>query len=99
MHLKNLTLLLLLLLLGLNSCTEQIEKKVRLTNGVDESAGGDSAYIITTPSAIYYLEKEGGGLSSMIDKDGVDWLNNITYAFSSSKMVISGRTLNLTCNK
>jgi len=69
---KLITLLLLLLWLG--SCSDQTEKKVHLTNGIDESAGGGSAYIITTPSATYYLEKEGGGLSSMIDKDGVDWL-------------------------
>ena len=47
---------------------------VNLTHGIDESAGGGHAYIITTPSAIYYLEKEGGGLASMIDKDGVDWI-------------------------
>ncbi len=67
-------IILLSLLLWLGSCTEQTEKKVQLTNGIDESAGGGPAYIITTPSATYYLEKEGGGLSSMIDKDGVDWL-------------------------
>jgi len=73
MYLKNITILLLLLV-WLGSCTDQIEKKVSLTNGVDESAGGGPAYIITTSSAIYYLEKEGGGLSSMIDKDGIDWL-------------------------
>jgi len=47
---------------------------VQLTHGIDESAGGGPAYIITTPAATYYLEKEGGGLSSMVDKDGVDWL-------------------------
>ena len=47
---------------------------VVLSEGVDESAGGDAAYIVTTPSATYYLEKSGGGLSSMLDKDGVDWL-------------------------
>ena len=58
-------------LLFLGSCTE---RKVKLTHGIDESAGGLSAYIISTPSAIYYLEKEGGGLSSMIDKDGADWI-------------------------
>lgn len=59
------------LLFVLGSC---IEAKVQLTHGIDESAGGGSAYIITTPSATYYLEKEGGGLSSMIDVDGVDWI-------------------------
>lgn len=47
---------------------------MRLTHGSDESAGGGPAYIISTPSAIYFLEKEGGGLSSMLDSDGVDWL-------------------------
>lgn len=30
--------------------------------------------MITTPGATYYLDKVGGGLSSMIDKDGIDWL-------------------------
>jgi hypothetical protein len=47
---------------------------VQLSHGTDESAGGGPAYIITTPIATYFLEKEGGGLSSMLDKDGVDWL-------------------------
>ncbi|MEP4486003.1 hypothetical protein [Marinobacter alexandrii] len=47
---------------------------VVLDHGVDESAGGGPAYIVTTPVATYYLEKEGGGLSSMLDRDGVDWL-------------------------
>jgi len=73
MYCKELTLFFLLSLL-LCSCTQKSEQQVQLTHGIDESAGGGSAYIITTPSAIYYLEKEGGGLSSMIDKDGTDWL-------------------------
>jgi len=50
------------------------EDKIQLTHGIDESAGGGLAYIITTPSATYYLEKEGGGLSSILDKDGIDWI-------------------------
>lgn len=62
---------LLLFLMVLSSCQES---RVELTHGSDESAGGGSAYIITTPSATYYLEKTGGGLSSMIDNDGVDWI-------------------------
>lgn len=62
-------LLALHLLLGF--CFEQ---KLQLSHGIDESAGGVSAYIITTPSTVYYLEKEGGGLSSMIDSDGIDWI-------------------------
>ncbi|MDO6488972.1 hypothetical protein Q4503_14805 [Colwellia sp. 6_MG-2023] len=47
---------------------------VQLTHGIDETAGGVSSYIITTTNATYYLEKEGGGLSSMLDKEGVDWI-------------------------
>lgn len=62
---------LVVLLVSLVSCKEE---KVQLAHGTDESAGGGSAYIITTPAATYYLEKTGGGLSSMIDKDGVDWI-------------------------
>jgi len=72
LDIKNLTLILLLSCLA--SCTEQTEQIVQLTNGIDESAGGGPAYIIKTPSATYYLEKKGGGLSSMIDNDGIDWL-------------------------
>jgi len=75
MHVKKTTLLLLFFVpLSVISCTQKNEQKVKLTHGVDNSAGGDSAYIITTPAATYYLEKQGGGLSSMIDKEGVDWL-------------------------
>jgi len=47
---------------------------VSLNHGIDESAGGLASYIISTGNATYYLEKEGGGLSSLLDKDGVDWL-------------------------
>lgn len=66
---KKLTSVVLLSILV--SCTEA---KVQLTHGTDASAGGGSAYIITTPAATYYLEKTGGGLSSMIDQDGIDWI-------------------------
>ena len=58
----------------LSACDEPAEQSVALTHGTDESAGGGPAYIIATPSGTYYLEKEGGGLSSMLDRDGVDWL-------------------------
>lgn len=72
MYLKTTTLFLLSLWFA--SCNSQTEPNVQLRHGVDESAGGVSAYIISTPSTTYYLEKEGGGLSSMIDMDGVDWI-------------------------
>lgn len=54
------------------SCSQPAS--VILTEGVDVSAGGDAAFIVTTPSATYYLEKSGGGLSSMLDREGIDWL-------------------------
>ncbi|MEP3654763.1 MAG: hypothetical protein ABJO36_07695 [Litorimonas sp.] len=65
--------------LGFAGCTNYPEapeqqKTVELSSGIDTAAGGDPAFIITTPTAVYYLEKTGGGLSSMLDKDGVDWL-------------------------
>ncbi len=73
MLLKRLTTVFVLALC-LGACALQSNRMVRLTHGTDESAGGGPAYIIATPSATYYLEKEGGGLSSMLDPDGVDWL-------------------------
>tara|TARA_R110002051_G_scaffold263759_2_gene323613 strand:- start:40334 stop:41161 length:828 start_codon:yes stop_codon:yes gene_type:complete len=70
MYLKKIALSLLLVVLYI-ACTND---KIQLSHGVDETAGGSSTYIISTPTATYYLEKEGGGLSSMIDNDGVDWI-------------------------
>ena len=55
-------------------CAPGQRTTVQLSEGADLSAGGDAAYIITTPNATYYLEKQGGGLSSMLDRDGIDWL-------------------------
>ncbi|MGB7345522.1 MAG: PQQ-dependent sugar dehydrogenase, partial [Pirellulaceae bacterium] len=49
--------------------------KVVLTeDAVDESADGLAAYKIETETATYFLEKMGGGLSSLVDQDGNDWL-------------------------
>ncbi|MDB9842944.1 hypothetical protein OAC48_00505 [Porticoccaceae bacterium] len=47
---------------------------VELTDGVDASASGGASYIVRTPAATYYLDKAGGGLSSILDNDGVDWI-------------------------
>lgn len=47
---------------------------VSLSHGIDESAGGLPAYIVKISNATFYLEKQGGGLSSMLDNDGVDWI-------------------------
>lgn len=70
MHFTKLINILIILTLGA-ACQKP---SVTLTHGHDESAGGGPAFIISTPAATYYLEKEGGGLSSMVDKDGIDWL-------------------------
>lgn len=43
-------------------------------NEKDKSAGGIDCYKIETANATYYLDKVGAGLSSLIDKDGNDWL-------------------------
>lgn len=40
----------------------------------DESAGGLACYRIATPTATYFLEKSGAGLSSLVDREGRDWL-------------------------
>lgn len=37
--------------------------------------GGLSHFKITTPAATYFLEKTGGGLARMLDRDGNDWLS------------------------
>src|SRR5690606_41005486 len=34
-----------------------------------------SHFVVSTESAIYYLDKAGGGLSSIIDCDGIDWVH------------------------
>ena len=47
---------------------------VELTDGVDASASGGASYIVSTPAATYYLDRAGGGLSSILDNDGVDWI-------------------------
>lgn len=62
-------------LLVLCACSVMPKSKpVSLQHGVDISAGHLPSYIVSINNATFYLEKEGGGLSSMIDDDGVDWL-------------------------
>lgn len=63
---------LVFLLAGCTPAPE--EPTVTLSHANDVSGGDLSCYVITTPLATFYLEKEGGGLSSMLDTDGVDWL-------------------------
>ncbi|KXI30178.1 hypothetical protein [Paraglaciecola hydrolytica] len=63
---------LVLWIVGCNALDN--DKKVSLRHGIDESAGGLPAYIVSIANATFYLEKDGGGLSSMLDADGIDWL-------------------------
>jgi hypothetical protein len=54
---------------------QPVQKRVTLTrDAVDESAGNVPCLKIDTPTATYYLEKVGAGLSSLIDKGGQDWI-------------------------
>ena len=59
----------------LAGCTPAPEAPTVTLSHANDVSGGDLAcYVITTPLATFYLEKEGGGLSSMLDADGIDWL-------------------------
>ena len=63
------------LLALLIACQPCLGQSVRLTeDAVDPSAGNLACYKIETPTATYFLEKEGAGLSSMLDVEGVDWI-------------------------
>lgn len=49
---------------------------VRLTASASlSSCPGLDMFKIETPAATYYLEKSGGGLAAMIDRDGRDWIS------------------------
>ena len=55
--------------------SQNVTQAVRLDeNAVDESAGGIECYRIETPNCTFFLDKVGAGLSSMVDRDGQDWL-------------------------
>lgn len=48
---------------------------VRLTGRATlPSCPGLDLYKIETPTATYYLEKSGGGLAALMDRDGNDWI-------------------------
>jgi hypothetical protein len=44
---------------------------IRISETVDE---GFEAFKIETAAATYYYQKEAGGLSSLVDRDGHDWI-------------------------
>lgn len=48
---------------------------IRLTRSASlPSCPGLELFKIETPAATYYLEKSGGGLAAMIDREGNDWI-------------------------
>ncbi|MEM9338652.1 MAG: fibronectin type III domain-containing protein [Bacteroidota bacterium] len=47
-------------------------QQVRISDSIDE---GIACYKIETTTTTYFLDKEGGGFTSLVDQDGNDWLN------------------------
>ncbi len=45
-----------------------------------KNAEGIACYKIETPAAIYWLDREGGAFTSLVDRDGIDWVK-----YSSAK--------------
>ncbi len=56
------------------AANKQHDRVVLIRDAIDDSADDLPAFKIETPLATYYLEKSGGGLSSLVDRDGNDWL-------------------------
>ena len=63
-------LLGLVIIFLMASCSETPE--VSISEGVDSN--GVDCFIIATRSATYYYQKQAGGFSSIIDKNGRDWV-------------------------
>ena len=42
--------------------------------GADILDEGQEAFVVETPAATYCYHKEGGGFSSLVDRDGRDWI-------------------------
>lgn len=62
--------LLLLFLIGSFSC--DVKKEVVVSEAKD--ATGTDCFVITTPTATYFYQKESGGFSSILDKNETDWI-------------------------
>lgn len=62
-------------------------EKIKITDGITYE--GAECYVVETPAATYYYEKDGGGFSRIVDKDGKDWIQfrnsgNTHYPFSAA---------------
>jgi hypothetical protein len=69
-HFSNSVSFLPIMLAVLTGCGE--ESGLVFTENASD--GGRDAYKVETSNGTFYLEKSGGGLSSAIDKNGVDWI-------------------------
>lgn len=56
---------------GENASTFDAAPDVNITEG---SYAGRPHFIVRTPSAVYYYDRAGGGLSRLIDPEGRDWI-------------------------
>lgn len=54
--------------------SQEVPKVSVEVDSKDASAGNLPAFEVKTPGATYFLEKTGAGLSSLVDRDGNDWL-------------------------
>lgn len=52
--------------------TAETSERIVIQEGTYETR---EHFLITTPGAVYYYDKAGGGFSRMIDRDGIDWIN------------------------
>ena len=67
--------LMMMLVVVLATTRSSLADGVRFTESVvDQSAGGIECFKIETSNATYFLDKVGAGLSSLVDRDGNDWL-------------------------
>ncbi|MBR9998676.1 MAG: hypothetical protein KFF73_06885 [Cyclobacteriaceae bacterium] len=50
----------------------QTVQNISIEDGTDEA--GQSCFRITTPAATYFYQKEAGGFSGILDREGIDWI-------------------------
>ncbi len=66
-------LLIAIGLFGLLACSSQNGQKIMITETMHQDI---PHFKVRTPSATYLISRESGGASSIIDKDGIDWVKH-----------------------
>ena len=69
---RQLTARIALLLLALAAPVGPVNGAVTITDATDE---GIACFKVTTDTATYFYDKQGAGLTSVLDRDGVDWID------------------------